>query len=67
MWAVGPCYSCERLFGFDPDRVPSIVVEGQREPLCRTCVDRANMLRRGNGNPLIVPLSGAYVDEWADE
>lgn len=63
LWAVGPCWSCGAYFGFDPDKVPSIVVEGEREQLCRRCVDRANELRRGNGHPMIVPLPGAYAEE----
>lgn len=65
MAATGPCWSCKRLFTFDPDKVPSIVVEGVKQPLCRSCVDRANALRKENGNPLIHPLPGAYLDGGA--
>lgn len=58
--AVAPCYACGLLFSFDPDRVPSLVVDGRREPLCMDCVARANELRRESGEALIYPLPGAY-------
>ena len=61
--ALGPCWSCGRLFLFDPDLVPSLVVESRRVPLCRACVDRANVARRRNGHPLIDVLAGAYPEE----
>jgi hypothetical protein len=60
--AIGPCWACGWSFAFDPDLVPSIVVEGVRRQICRNCVARANELRRHNGNPLIEVLPGAYVD-----
>jgi hypothetical protein len=58
--AFGPCWSCGVVFGFNPARVPSIVVDGEREALCRSCVDRANELRRASDQPLIDVLPGAY-------
>jgi hypothetical protein len=60
--AIGPCFGCRYLFAYDPDRVPSIVVNGEREPICRNCVERANPLRIKNGLDPIVPLPGAYGD-----
>lgn len=60
--AIGPCWSCKQRMTFDPDRVPSIVVDGIRQPLCRRCVDHANALRRHTGMPPIVPLRGAWGD-----
>lgn len=64
---IAPCWSCHAIFAFDLERVPSIVVDGEREPVCRSCVARANALRRKNGRPLIVILPGAYPDEPGDE
>jgi hypothetical protein len=64
---IGSCFACGRLFSFSPTKVPSIVVEGRREPLCEACVVRANELRAANGQPLIVPLPGAYdADDEAE-
>ena len=40
--ATGTCYTCGALFNFNPVRVPSVRVDGVREPICRACIDRAN-------------------------
>lgn len=61
--AFGNCWACQNTFAFDPDRVPSIVVDGKREPLCRHCVKRANKIRKAAGAPLIVVLPDAYGPE----
>ena len=61
VFALGRCISCGRHFTFHPERVPSLVVNGVREPVCRACVERVNPIRRANGLPEIVPLPGAYA------
>lgn len=63
--AMAPCVVCGRLFGFNPHRVPSAVVDGQREPICRPCVERANPLRIAKGLEPIVIHSDSYepIDE----
>jgi len=58
--AWGPCYGCKRLFGFNPVRVPSVVVDGEKYPICADCVARVNPLRIANGLAPIAPLPGAY-------
>ena len=64
MTAMGSCFGCGRLFSFNPDRVPSITPPGgTREPVCKDCVARANVIRAKNGAPLIVPVPGAYEPE----
>jgi hypothetical protein len=35
--AMGNCVNCGRVFSFNPVRVPSIVVNGAREPVCEAC------------------------------
>jgi hypothetical protein len=60
VFVFGPCYGCRRVFSFSAERVPSIVVEGVREPICAECVERANRVRIANGMSPIVPLAGAY-------
>lgn len=57
---LGPCWACKKTMVFDPELVPSIVVEGQAEPLCARCVERANRLRKDTDFPPIVPLPGAW-------
>jgi hypothetical protein len=58
--AMSPCFGCSRLFSFNPMHVPSIIVNGRREPVCRSCVDRVNPMRKANGLPPIVPMHDAY-------
>ena len=47
--AFGACCACNRVFGFNPHHVPSILVEGKREPVCKTCVEFANPKRKAAG------------------
>lgn len=58
--AMSPCYGCKRIFSYNPMRVPSVTVNGSREPICRECVDRVNPQRILNGLPPIVPFHDAY-------
>jgi hypothetical protein len=60
MYVLGECWACHRMFTFSAERVPSIVVDGVREPVCADCVALANEQRKRLGNPLIVVLPGAY-------
>lgn len=58
--AMGPCIGCGRLFSFNPVAVPSAVVDGVREPICRDCVERANPIRIAKGLEPIVIRPDAY-------
>lgn len=60
---IGPCIKCRAVFAFNPMRVPSVIINGEREPVCRTCIDWANIERANNGMPEIVILPGAYEAE----
>ena len=57
---LGDCYGCGRPFGFNPVRVPSIRINGVRQPICQNCVARANPMRIENGLPPIEPFPDAY-------
>jgi len=50
-WAIATsaCQGCSRIFSYNPHKVPSIRVEGVRQPICRDCVERANPQRIANG------------------
>jgi hypothetical protein len=62
-FAYGTCWSCGNSFTFNPHRVPSIPVDpasgkvtprtegGVRQPLCRSCCERANLMREAEGLP----------------
>lgn len=62
---TSPCARCGRLFSYNPVRVPSVTIDGRREPVCQGCVDDVNPRRIANGLAPIEPLPGAY--EPADE
>lgn len=61
-FATGHCCGCGRLFTFSPELVPSIrlVEGGPREPICASCIERANPAREANGLEPIWVLPGAY-------
>jgi hypothetical protein len=54
------CFGCRRIFAFNPLYVPSILFEGEREPICQSCVEAVNPRRIANGLPPIVPRPDAY-------
>jgi hypothetical protein len=58
--AMGCCVVCRKLFSFNPMRVPSITVNGTKEPVCAECVELANPERIKNGLPPIIPAPDAY-------
>jgi len=59
--AFGKCIVCRNPFAFNPVRVPSLMVDGNREPVCRTCILRVNPLREAKGLPPIEILPDAYA------
>lgn len=60
-----PCVSCGRTFGYNPNFVPSVKVNGVREPACQSCIEASNPIRIANGLDPWVIQPGAYdaVDE----
>jgi hypothetical protein len=58
--AHGSCFGCARIISFNPMRVPSITINGSREPISQACVIRINPARIANGLDPIVPLPDAY-------
>lgn len=64
--AMSPCAGCGRIFGYNPHLVPSVFVNGVREPVCADCVEAANPRRVANGlEPFPPPHPDAYqpIDE----
>ncbi len=69
--AFGPCVNCRRTFQFNPHKVPSAIVDGEREPICMACVREVNPIREGKGLPPIQVLPDAYepsddANPWDD-
>lgn len=60
MFCTAECVRCRALFTFNPLRVPSVVVNGTREPICKSCVEWANTERAKLGLPLFPVLPDAY-------
>ena len=48
MFVIGGCINCGVMITFNPSRVPSIRVNGVREPLCVTCHARWNEIHRSS-------------------
>lgn len=60
VFCIGGCIGCGRSFTFNPAKVPSVLVKGQREPVCMDCVRAANPERARRGLDQIQVLPGAY-------
>jgi transposase-like protein len=60
-FVMGHCLRCQRLFSFNPHKVPSIRIKGEKEPICKDCHSIINEKRKEAGVPLWPdPLPGAY-------
>jgi hypothetical protein len=54
---LGFCAACGRHIEFNPHKVPSLMIEGKREPICKSCAERWNILHPENAKPI---QEGAY-------
>ena len=59
--ATSACLGCKRIFSYNPVRVPSLRINGVRQPICSDCIARSNPKRIANGLDPIVPHPDAYV------
>lgn len=60
VFAHSACVGCGLPFAYNPHLVPSLRLNGVREPVCRQCVELANPMRVKNGLDPIVPHPDAY-------
>lgn len=60
VFATGGCIGCGNVFTFNPVHVPSIRVNGVREPVCQSCVNKINQLRTEKGLEPFTIMSDAY-------
>jgi len=64
----GLCALCRKMIGFHPHHVPSIVVNGAREPICEPCFRRVQEAQRQQGVPVTPdPPPDAYDGMPASE
>lgn len=59
-FVYGTCYGCKQTFTFNPNWVPSLRINGVKEPFCRACIEKANPIRKANGLAPIVIHPDAY-------
>lgn len=57
---MSPCYGCKKDFMYNPQYVPSLTIDGVREPFCQSCIDKANVVRRQKSLEPLVPHPQAY-------
>jgi hypothetical protein len=50
--AYGLCVACRNPFSFNPHCVPSLVINGEREAICRTCFERWKLIHDKPDQPL---------------
>lgn len=58
--AYSACAGCRRPIAYNPHFVPSIRIDGVREPVCQACVDVRNAHRKAKGLPPDVIDPRAY-------
>ena len=59
-FCMGHCVACKKPFSFNPMKIPSVRINGKREPICKSCVEIANVQRKELGIALIIPAFDAY-------
>ena len=59
-YCTSACIGCGRIFSYNPRRVPSVRINGNREPICLACVNHVNPKRIANGLQPIVLHPDAY-------
>ena len=64
VYMMATCCNCERVISFAPTKVPSLMIEGKREPLCRSCAERWNEMNPEKARPI---QEGAYEPQLEDE
>lgn len=58
----GVCVGCGCPMSFNPHRVPSLIVSGVREPLCRSCFEVWNQIHRTDKGLDPIPLHPRAYD-----
>ena len=53
---TGICLACKKLFCFHPNRVVSL----NGEPVCKECIDKANIIRKERRMAPITYTNNAY-------
>lgn len=65
----GICFCCGKHFSFHPNKVPVVIIDDVKQPVCEDCVKKVNPMRIAKGLPPITYESDAYktaLDEEED-
>lgn len=61
VFMTGYCFICGSMFTYNPVRVPVVRdSKGEKQAVCRECIDRANVERVKLGLKPLVPAPDAY-------
>lgn len=64
MMVHGHCCACGTLISYNSSQVPSLTINGSREPLCRVCFAKWNEIHRMGKGLKPLPLNpDAYEPE----
>lgn len=66
MFVLGDCVRCHQRFTFNADAVPSVRINGEREPICRECFESLNRIRESRGEQRIALRADAYEAQEVD-
>lgn len=64
---MGPCVACRRMIAYHPHKVPSLVVNGERRPLCEDCFNRWNEIHRTSQGLPAEPLNPDAYEPCPEE
>ena len=57
---TGSCIGCQKLFGYNPHKVPSIPIGGVGQAICRNCAGIVQENQRRDGLPVTEIHPEAY-------
>jgi hypothetical protein len=46
MFVLSACVGCQQIISYNPNKVPSLSVNGNREPICKKCFNKWNEIHR---------------------
>lgn len=55
-YIISPCINCGTIIHYHPHKVPSIRVNGNREPLCANCAGEWNRIHRTSKGLPAIPI-----------
>jgi len=61
------CAGCKKIISYNPNHVPSITVDGERCPICRSCHEEWNQIHRIRKNLEPLPLHPEAYEPFEDE